>query len=178
MRAADVDHDAVAVERVGDERRIDHEGRAVQRLRRAEHRAAKRVGDHDVVANFDDEQGSLSRIADELAEYAAPGFQDIGKTLRKFAETRSAGASSASRRGSRGELDRGFEPLAMGERRAVRGRDLADLAGDELQAAAVERAAERHRAPSPAPYQLSSMMVASSPAILSAVASPAAVALA
>ena len=56
-RAADVDHDAVAVERVGDERRVDHEGRAVQRLRRAEHRAAKRVGDHDVVADFDDEQG-------------------------------------------------------------------------------------------------------------------------
>ena len=71
---------------VGDERRIDHEGRAVQRLRRAEHRAAKRMGDHDVVADFDDEQGHLSRIADELAEYAAPGFQDIGKTRRKFAE--------------------------------------------------------------------------------------------
>ncbi len=57
MRAADVDHDAVLVERLGDERRIDHEGRAVQRLRRAEHRAAKRMGDHDVVADFDGEQG-------------------------------------------------------------------------------------------------------------------------
>jgi hypothetical protein len=28
----------------------------VQRLRRAEHRAAKRMGDHDVVADFDNEQ--------------------------------------------------------------------------------------------------------------------------
>ena len=61
MRAADVDHDAVGIERVGDERRIDHEGRAVQRLRRAEHRAAKRMGDHDVVADFDGEQGNLFR---------------------------------------------------------------------------------------------------------------------
>ena len=66
-----------------------------------------------------------------------------------------AGASSASRCGSRGELDRGFEPLAMGERRAVRGRDLADLAGNDLQAAAVERAAERHRhRPRAVPAQL------------------------
>ena len=31
-------------------------------------------------------KGDLSRIADELAEYAAPGFQDIGKTRGKFAE--------------------------------------------------------------------------------------------
>jgi hypothetical protein len=29
----------------------------VQSLGRAEHRAAKRMGDHDVVANFDNEQG-------------------------------------------------------------------------------------------------------------------------
>ena len=55
VRAADVDHDAVAVELIGDERGIDHEGRAVQRLRRAEHRAAERMGDHDVVADFDGE---------------------------------------------------------------------------------------------------------------------------
>ena len=66
-----------------------------------------------------------------------------------------AGASSASRCGSRGELDRGFEPLAMGQRRAVRGRDLADLARNDLQAAAVERAAERHRhGPRAVPAQL------------------------
>ena len=55
--AADVDHDAVVVERFGDKGRVDHEGRAVQRLRRAEHRAAKRMGDHDVVADFDSEHG-------------------------------------------------------------------------------------------------------------------------
>ena len=58
MRAADIDHDAVGIERLGDEGRIDDEGRAMQRLRRAEHRAAERMGDHDVVANFDGEQGT------------------------------------------------------------------------------------------------------------------------
>ena len=53
MRAADIDDDAVGVERLRDERRIDNEGCAVQRLRRAEHGPAERMGDHDVVANFD-----------------------------------------------------------------------------------------------------------------------------
>ena len=77
--AADIDHDAVAIERIGDERGIDHKGRAVQRLRRAKDRTAKRMSDHDVVADFDDEQGNLSRIADGLTEYAASVFQDIGK---------------------------------------------------------------------------------------------------
>ena len=43
----------------------------------------------------------------------------------------------------------------MRERRPVRGRDLADLARNELQPAAVERAAERHRdRPRPVPAQL------------------------
>ena len=60
VRAADVDDDAVVVERLGDEGGVDHEGRAVQRLRRAEHGAAERMGDHDVVADFDGEQGHLS----------------------------------------------------------------------------------------------------------------------
>ena len=58
MRAADVDDDPVAVERFGDEGRVDDEGRAVQRLRRAEHGAAEGMGDHDVVANFNCEQGT------------------------------------------------------------------------------------------------------------------------
>ena len=60
------------VERLGDERHVDDEGRAMQRLRRPEHGAAERMGDHDVVANFDGEhEDLLSRIGDELAEYAA-----------------------------------------------------------------------------------------------------------
>ena len=78
MRAADVDDDTVAIERLGDEGRIDDEGRAVQRLRRPEHGAAERMGDHDVVANFNGEQGTSSRISNGLAEYAAPGIKNIG----------------------------------------------------------------------------------------------------
>ena len=62
MRAADIDDDAVRVEAFGDERRVDHESRAVQRLRRAEHLAAKRMGDHDVVANFDGEHQEPLRL--------------------------------------------------------------------------------------------------------------------
>ena len=66
-----------------------------------------------------------------------------------------AGASSASSCGCAAELDRRFEPLAMRERRRGARRDLADLAGNELQAAAVERAAERHRhGPRAVPAQL------------------------
>ena len=43
-----------------------------------EHGAAERMGDHDVVANFNGEQGTSSRISDGLAEYAAPGVKNIG----------------------------------------------------------------------------------------------------
>jgi hypothetical protein len=43
----------------------------------------------------------------------------------------------------RGELDRGLKPLPMGELRALRRRDLADLARYQLQPPAVKRAAER-----------------------------------
>src|SRR5882757_10482884 len=59
-------------------------------------------------------KGDLSRIADELAEYAAPGFQDIGKTRGKFAE-RDGGRKQRIELRMHAELDRGFEPLAMRE---------------------------------------------------------------
>ena len=36
-------------------------GRAVQRLRRPEHGAAERMGDHDVIADFNGEQGTSFR---------------------------------------------------------------------------------------------------------------------
>ena len=57
--APDVDHDAVLVQPFGDERDRDREGRAVQRLRRAEHGAAERMRDHDVVGYFDGEHVKL-----------------------------------------------------------------------------------------------------------------------
>ena len=57
VRAADVDHDAVLVERLGHEGGIDDEGRAMQLLGGAEHRALERMGDHDVVTDFNGEHG-------------------------------------------------------------------------------------------------------------------------
>ena len=41
------------VERIGNEGGVDHEGRAMQRLRRPEHRSLEGMRDHDVVTNFD-----------------------------------------------------------------------------------------------------------------------------
>ena len=41
VRAPDVDDDAVDVERLGDECRVDDKGRAMQSLRRAEHGPAE-----------------------------------------------------------------------------------------------------------------------------------------
>ena len=86
MGAADVDDDAVVVERLGDEGRVDDEGRAMQRLRRAEHGAAERMSDHDVVANFNGEQGNSSEIDDGLAQHAAFGAENIGQQPRQVAE--------------------------------------------------------------------------------------------
>ena len=62
MRPPDIDNDAIGVERLGNERGVDHKGRAMQGLRRAEHGPAERMGDHDVVADFDGEQGTLLKV--------------------------------------------------------------------------------------------------------------------
>jgi hypothetical protein len=44
------------IEGVSDEGCVDHDGRPVQRLRGPENGALERMGDHDVVANFDGKQ--------------------------------------------------------------------------------------------------------------------------
>jgi hypothetical protein len=59
MRPSDVDHNAVLIERFGEKSCVDDERGAVRRLRWSEHSSAKRMGDHDVVADFDGEQESL-----------------------------------------------------------------------------------------------------------------------
>ena len=78
MRATDVDDDTIVIERLGDEGRVDDEGCAVQRLRGPEHGAAERMGDHDVIANFNGEQGTSSGISNGLAKYAIPGVKNLG----------------------------------------------------------------------------------------------------
>ncbi len=61
MRAADIDHDSVRIEPLRHERGVDDEGRPVQPLRGTEHLAAKRMGDHDVMADFDGEHEVLAQ---------------------------------------------------------------------------------------------------------------------
>ena len=85
VRSTDIDDDSVRVEAIGNERGVHHEGRAVERLRRTKHIAAKRMSDHDVIANFDREHWQTSDlsdlsgrgIGDELAEYATLSREDI-----------------------------------------------------------------------------------------------------
>ena len=103
------------------------------------------------------------------------GFRISGKTRGQFAERDRRREQRIELR-MRAELERRFQPLAMRQRGPVRRRDLADLARDELQAAAVERAAERHRhGPRSVPAQLQHGRLVGGES--SAVASPAAEAL-
>jgi hypothetical protein len=60
-RTSDIDHDAVGIELFGNKCRIDHEGRAVQCLRRSKNVSAKRMGNHDVVTDFDCKHGNSLR---------------------------------------------------------------------------------------------------------------------
>jgi len=68
VRAADINDNAVRIERLGEEGRIDDEGRPMQRLCRAKNGTVERMGDHDVVADFDGEQGTPLKVGDKLAE--------------------------------------------------------------------------------------------------------------
>ena len=61
-RAADVDDDAVRIERGAAKLDVDDVRGAVQALRRAEHLALEAVRDHEVVANANAEHGALSHI--------------------------------------------------------------------------------------------------------------------
>jgi hypothetical protein len=52
MGTPDIDDDAVLIEPFGEERGAHHEGGAVQFLRGTEHGATERVGNHDLVRDF------------------------------------------------------------------------------------------------------------------------------
>jgi hypothetical protein len=56
--AANINNDAIVIELIRKESGINHECRAMQRLCRPEYVAAKRLGNHNVVANFDSEHGN------------------------------------------------------------------------------------------------------------------------
>ena len=56
-----LEHSRLVIERFGEKGCIDDEGGAVHCLRRSEYSSAKRMGDHDVIANFDGKQECLLR---------------------------------------------------------------------------------------------------------------------
>ena len=182
MGAADIDHDAVLVEPLGEERGAHHEGRAVQFLRRPEHRAAERMRDHDLVGDFNGEHGTppfdrASRIADQRAARvarrppAAPAAAPAGRRNRPAAraahraqDRRAARAPppAAARYVQRGRCDGATLPTWLATSRSRR----------------LWNAPPSGAATSPAPYQLNSTTVASSPASAARCARPAALALA
>src|SRR5690242_15834145 len=84
------------------------------------------------------------RIRDELAKHAAVGRENLWQARRQVGECDGRREQRIEPRIGK-EVERGREPAAMRPARTVRGRDLADLAGDEPEPPAVEGAAERCR---------------------------------
>src|SRR5262245_47693474 len=85
-----------------------------------------------------------SGILDELAEYAALWVEDIGEPLGEFAEPHRRHQQGVERRIGQ-KLYCLLHALPMGSCGTAGRRHLADLARHELEAAAVERSAQRHR---------------------------------
>ncbi len=86
-----------------------------------------------------------SGIVDSLAENAAPRAEEHAAGAPADLRTESAGSSSTSSRSSASSSSAFSRRRRCVHVAAVRRRDLADLARDQLQPAAVERAAQRHR---------------------------------
>src|SRR5215831_1437215 len=86
----------------------------------------------------------LRRIIDQLAQDRARRRQDFWHAHRQLDE-RDRGREQRVEPRVGEQVERGRDPAPMRPARPVRGRDLADLARDQLEAAAVERAAERRR---------------------------------
>jgi hypothetical protein len=55
-------------------------------LRWSKNRAIEGMCNHDVVANFDGEQGSSLRVDDGLAEYPASSVENFRQSFRQIAE--------------------------------------------------------------------------------------------
>src|SRR4051794_14798960 len=79
-------------------------------------------------------------IADELAQRAARGMQDIRQPGRQVAQPDSRRQQGVQHRIVQ-EVERGGKTAAIVPTRPVRGRDLADLAGNQPQAPGMKAAA-------------------------------------
>ena len=143
MCAADIDHDSIVVEALGDKGSIHHECGAMHLLRGSKNRALERMGDHDVIANFDSEQGSSLRVDDGLAEYPAFGVENSRQSLRQIAE-RNGGRQQCIEPWIIEQRDCGGKSAAVRPARTMRWRDVSDLARYKPKPAAVERAS-KHR---------------------------------
>ncbi len=153
----------LVVEGLGDEGCIDHEGRAVQRLRGPENRASERMSDHDVVANFDSEQGSSLRIDDGLAEYPATGVENSRQSIRQIAK-RNRRRQQCIEPWITEQRNGGRETAAVGPARTVRWRDRARPGSIPAEAGGCGRGLRAWRSPPRHHTSSSSSTVASSPA--------------
>jgi membrane glycosyltransferase len=153
VRATDIDDNPIGAQAIGQEGGVDDEGRAMERLRRAEHFAAERMSDHDVIANFNCEQGSvLSRCRGVFAVGISNQGTNRAVTLGENRwQARWKVIESDRRSGQRIEPriqqkpERSGEPALRRPAGPMRGRDTADLAGNEAQPARMEGAAEWRR---------------------------------
>src|SRR3984893_2900275 len=80
-------------------------------------------------------------IADELAQRAARGIENVGQLSRQVAERDSRRQQAVQHRIVQ-EVERGGKTAAIIPARPMRGRDFADLAGDQPQAAGMKAPAE------------------------------------
>jgi hypothetical protein len=99
------------------------------------------MGDHDVVANFDGEQGSSLRVDDGLAEYPASSIENSRQSLRQIAE-RNGWRQQCIEPWIVEQRDCGREAAAVRPARTMRWRDVSDLARYKPKPAAVERASK------------------------------------
>ena len=99
------------------------------------------MSDHDVVANFDGEQGSSLRVDDGLAEYPASSVENSWQSLRQIAE-RNGWRQQCIEPWITEQRNRGREAAAVRPTRSVRWRDAPVLARYKPKPAAVERASK------------------------------------
>jgi hypothetical protein len=99
------------------------------------------MSDHDVVANFDGEQGSSLRVDDGLAEYPASSVENSWQPLRQIAE-RNGWRQQCIEPWITEQRNRGRKAAAVRPARTVRWRDASDLARYKPKPAAVERASK------------------------------------
>jgi len=110
--AADIDDDTVRIKSVGKEGCIDNEGCPMEGLCRSEHGPTERVGNHDVIADFDGKQRSPLVVGNELSDDIALRIKQCGQPRRQIAKPYCRSKQRVEARIGK-QIERGAEPLAM-----------------------------------------------------------------